>query len=80
MMSPGIDFDRSPVLLTQTSQSDFENLCRLDVLGLADFVENKRKRSEGQRVLLSTTSSQRRLRNYESFTTRQRKRPAINHP
>ena len=51
MMSPGIDFDHSPVLLTQTSQSDFENLCRLDVL---DFVENKRKRSEVQRVLPST--------------------------
>ena len=86
MMSPGIDFDRSPVLLTQTSQSDFENLCRLDVLGLADFVENKRKRSEGQRVLPSTQgcilSSQRRLRNYESFTTASEKetsdKPSLN--
>ena len=28
------------MLLTQTSQSDFEHLCRLDVLGLADSVEN----------------------------------------
>ena len=40
IMSPGIDFDRSTMLLTQTSQSDFENLCRLDVLGLADSMEN----------------------------------------
>ena len=28
------------MLLTQTSQSDYENLCRLDVLGLADVSEN----------------------------------------
>ena len=28
------------MLLTQTSQADFENLCRLDVLGLADSSEN----------------------------------------
>ena len=40
IMSPGMDFDRSTMLLTQTSQSDFENLCRLDVLGLADSLEN----------------------------------------
>ena len=40
IMSPGIDFDCSMMLLTQTSQSDFENLCRLDVLSLADSVEN----------------------------------------
>ena len=40
VMSPGIDFDRSTMLLTQTAQSDFESLCRLDVLGLADTMEN----------------------------------------
>ena len=40
IMSPGIDFDRGTMLMTQTSQSDFENLCRLDVLGLADSMEN----------------------------------------
>ena len=40
MMSPGMDFDRSEMLLTQTTQSDYENLCRLDVLGLADTMEN----------------------------------------
>ena len=35
-MSPGEEFDRNTMLLTQTSQSDYEELCRLDVLGLAD--------------------------------------------
>ena len=36
IMSPGEEFDRSTMLLTQTSQTDYEELCRLDVLGLAD--------------------------------------------
>ena len=40
IMSPGIDFDQGTMLLTQTSQSDYEDLCRLDVLGLADSMEN----------------------------------------
>ena len=40
IMSPGIDFDRGKMFLTQTSSSDFESLCRLDVLGLADSMEN----------------------------------------
>ena len=40
IMSPGIDFDRNTMLLTQTAHSDFESLCRLDVLGLADTIEN----------------------------------------
>ena len=39
-MSPGIDFGRNTMLLTQTAHSDFESLCRLDVLGLADTTEN----------------------------------------
>ena len=40
IMSPGIDFDRNTMLLTQTAHSDFERLCRLDVLGLADTTES----------------------------------------
>ena len=36
IMSPGEEFDRSTMLMTQTSQTDYEELCRLDVLGLAD--------------------------------------------
>ncbi|XP_028414003.1 uncharacterized protein LOC114536864 [Dendronephthya gigantea] len=40
IMSPGVEFDKSTMLLTQTSQADFEDLCRLDVLGLADTMEN----------------------------------------
>jgi hypothetical protein len=36
MMSPGKEFDHSKMLLTQSSQSDYEDLCRLDVLGLED--------------------------------------------
>jgi hypothetical protein len=40
MMSPGKEFDHSKMLLTQTSQSDYEDLCRLDVLGLKDKPEH----------------------------------------
>ena len=36
MMSPGKDIDLGNVLLTQTSSVDYENLCRLDVLGFKD--------------------------------------------
>ncbi len=43
VMSPGADFDKTTVLLTQTSQSDYENLCRLDVLGIADSGESDHK-------------------------------------
>ena len=39
-MGPGIDFDCGTMLLTQTSSFDFESLCRPDVLGLADSMEN----------------------------------------
>ena len=35
IMSPGVEFHNKAMPLTQTSQADFENLCRLDVLGLA---------------------------------------------
>ena len=40
IMSPGAEFNKGTMLLTQTSQADFETLCRLDVLGLADTLEN----------------------------------------
>lgn len=35
-MSPGKVVDLSPMFFTQTSQVDFDNLCKLDVLGLVD--------------------------------------------
>ena len=34
--SPGQEFDVSAMLLTQTAQVDYDELCKLDVLGLAD--------------------------------------------
>ena len=34
LMSPGKELDHSKMLLTQTSYTDYEELCRLDVLGL----------------------------------------------
>ena len=36
IMSPGVEFEQSTMLLTTTSQADFERLHRLDVLGLED--------------------------------------------
>ena len=39
IMSPGKEFGQSTVLLTQTSHADYEELCRLDVLGLEDAPE-----------------------------------------
>ncbi len=39
VMSPEADVDHRTMLLTQTSRADFESLCRLDVLGLADTSE-----------------------------------------
>ena len=36
IMSPGKEFDRNIMLLTQTSQTEYEELCKLDVLGLHD--------------------------------------------
>ena len=35
-MAPGQELDRELMLLTQTSQVDYDELCRLDVLGLED--------------------------------------------
>ena len=34
IMSSGTEFDRNTMLYLQTSQSDYEDLCRMDVLGL----------------------------------------------
>ena len=36
VMSPGKEVDLTPMFLTQTSSFDYENLCRLNVLGLED--------------------------------------------
>ena len=36
IMSPGKEVDLTTVFCTQTSQIDYDNLCKLDVLGLAD--------------------------------------------
>ena len=40
VMSPGAEFDHNRMLLTQTFQTDYEQLWRLDVLGLKDTSEN----------------------------------------
>lgn len=40
-MSPRAEFDKGTMLFTQTSCADFEDLCRLDILGLADTTENQ---------------------------------------
>ena len=40
IMSLGSEFDHNTMLLTQTSQSDYEDLCRLDILELADTPEH----------------------------------------
>ena len=40
LMAPGKEFDCDVMLLTQTSQADYEQLSRLDVLGLEDLAEN----------------------------------------
>lgn len=41
IMSPGKEsLDLANVLLTQTSHVDYEELCRLDVLGLSDTPSN----------------------------------------
>ena len=40
IMSSGKELDHSKMLLTQTSHTDYENLCRLDILGLEDRPEH----------------------------------------
>jgi hypothetical protein len=39
-MSSGKELDHSKMLLTQTSHTDYEDLCRLDILGLEDRHEH----------------------------------------
>ena len=39
-MSPGSEFDKAKMFLKQTTHSDYEQLCKLDVLGLEDKPEN----------------------------------------
>ena len=41
IMSPGDKFDKGTMLFIQTSRTDFEDLYRLDILGLADTAENQ---------------------------------------
>ena len=36
VMSPRLEFDRNAMMLTQTSQLEYEELCRLDLLALVD--------------------------------------------
>ena len=36
IMSPGKEVDLSPMFFTQTSHVDYDELCKLDILGLAD--------------------------------------------
>ena len=40
VMSPRPELDEKTMMLTQTSQSDYEALCRLDVLGLKNRNEH----------------------------------------
>ena len=39
-MSPGVELNHNTMLLTQTSQKDYEELCHLYILGLADTTEH----------------------------------------
>ncbi|XP_046862794.1 uncharacterized protein LOC124456378 [Xenia sp. Carnegie-2017] len=48
VMSPGKEFDHNHMLLTQTTQKDYEKLCRLDVLGLADTSEHNQTSVYGE--------------------------------
>ena len=43
IMSPGQEFNRNQMMLTQKNQLDYEELCRLDVFGLADTREYDQK-------------------------------------
>lgn len=40
LMSSGKEFDKNIMLFTQTSQSHYEELCKLDVLGLRDVADH----------------------------------------
>ena len=43
IMSPGTEIDHTKMLLTQTSHVDYEELCRMDVLGLEDTPEHDQR-------------------------------------
>ena len=43
LMSPGQEYDHNRMLLTQTSKTDYEEPCRLDILDLADSYERDQK-------------------------------------
>ena len=51
MISPGKEFDLGSVLFTQTSNVDYENLCRLDVLGLENTPPRSQENEEFQEQL-----------------------------
>lgn len=48
IMSPGQEFNHNQMLMTQTSQQDYEELCRLDILGLADTPEHDQEAVYGE--------------------------------
>ena len=50
VLLPGQEFNQNRMMLTQTSQTDYEELCRLDVLGLADSSEHDQLAAGLQRV------------------------------
>ena len=43
VMSPGHEFDRNAMMLTQTNQLEYEELYGLDVLGVADNPLNEQQ-------------------------------------
>ena len=47
MMSPGRGDVANPLLLTRSTSTDYEQLCALDVLGLADSPENDQDTVQG---------------------------------
>ena len=68
-MSPAQEFDHNVMLLTQTKRSDYEDLCRLDVLELRDSVEHeqgvvfdefKEKLRRPQELVRSSTTLERK--------------------
>ena len=46
LMSPGQEYDHYRMLLTQTSQTDYEELRRLDILSLEDSYERDKKKKK----------------------------------
>ncbi|XP_068680119.1 uncharacterized protein [Montipora foliosa] len=43
IMSPGTEIDHTNMLLTRTSHADYEELCRMDILGLEDTPEHDQR-------------------------------------